>query len=413
MNGESNYLENAKRISVLVVSPPAEVWGAQLYLLDQVAALADRGIALTLGTPKGTPFADAWVERGFPLLDLDLTLHEGLRRPGSSERPGVGSLIRSVIGVIKGIDVVRKAASEFDALHSFAMRSHLEVALAGRLTRTPVALDLVNIVRPGIGRRVLQTAANLATLTVANSRASGSVLHPETRVRVIHPGVDLNRFTPADPNPVLRRELEGETERPLVAIVGRLDVRKGVQTLVDAMAQATGAAADARLIVVGEAGTGPVEYAEQLKADAAARLGDRVLFAGRRSDIADILRNVDVLVNASVAEPFGLTVLEAQAVGTPVIATRAGGVVEFVEHEQTGLLVAPESADQLARAIERILDDRELASEMTKKALALANPDRGLLAQYDEIASMYRSVAAGSDGAIGQSNEPVGANHGS
>ncbi len=392
-------------VSVLVVSPPAEVWGAQLYLLDQVEALADRGVRLTLGTPAGTPFADAWTERGFPLLDLDLQLHEGLRRPGSAERAGLGSLATTVGGVAKAVPTLIKAVRRFDAAYSFAMRSHLEVAIAGRLTRTPVALDLVNIVRPGIGRRVLQAAADLATLVVANSRASASVLAARTAITVIHPGVDLNRFHPAPRNEALRDELTGGVDRPLVAIIGRIDVRKGVQTLVEAMslagrgpaggdgADAPAAAADARLIVVGEAGTGPAEFADELRANATELLGDRVLFTGRRSDIPDIIRAVDVVVNASVAEPFGLSVLEGQACNVPVIATRAGGVVEFVEHEVTGLLVPPLEAEPMAKAIERLLSDRQLVEQMTAKALANANPARGLEAQYDEIADMYRSLA--------------------
>ncbi|MEM9562768.1 MAG: glycosyltransferase family 4 protein [Actinomycetota bacterium] len=382
-----------RSVSVLVVSPPAEVWGAQLYLLDQVEALADRGVRLTLGTPAGTPFAEAWTERGFPLLDLDLQLHEGLRRPGSAERAGLGSLATTASGVARAVPTLIRAVRRFDAVYSFAMRSHLEVAVAGRLTRTPVALDLVNIVRPGIGRRVLQAAADLATLVVANSRASASVLAPRTAITVIHPGVDLNRFHPAPRNEALRQELTGGVDRPLVAILGRIDVRKGVQTLVEAMSLAGGAAGDARLIVVGEAGTGPAEFADELRANAAELLGDRVLFTGRRSDIPDIVRAVDVVVNASVAEPFGLSVLEGQACDVPVIATRAGGVVEFVEHEVTGLLVPPLEAEPMARAIERVLTDRQLVEQMTAKALANANPARGLEAQYDEIAHMYRSLA--------------------
>ncbi|MEM7271493.1 MAG: glycosyltransferase family 4 protein [Actinomycetota bacterium] len=383
------------RTSVLVVSPPSEVWGAQLYLLEQVEALAERGVDLALGTPAGSPFAEAWVERGFALEDLRLELHDGLRQQDTTARPGPRSALRSAFGVGRGVGVVRSAAAGHDVLHSFALRSHMEVAVAGRLSRTPVALDLVNIVRPGLGRRVLQQAANLATLTVANSAASAAVLKPKTRVTVIHPGVDLDRFTRGPADPALRAELSGGVDRPLVAILGRIDVRKGVQTLVEAMALAGGPAADARLIVVGEAGTGPAEFAEKLKVDAAARLGDRVLFAGRRSDIPEILRSVDVLVNASVAEPFGLTVLEAQAVGTPVVATRAGGVVEFVEDEVTGLLVPPTDAPAMARAIERVLGDPALVEQMTEKAYANANPARGLAAQYDEIADMYRAVAAG------------------
>jgi glycosyltransferase involved in cell wall biosynthesis len=179
----------------------------------------------------------------------------------------------------------------------------------------------------------------------------------------------------------------------LVAIIGRIDVRKGIQVLVDAMTMTSGRAADARLIVVGEAGTGPTEFADELRRDAAARLDDRVLFTGRRSDIPDILRAVDVLVMASVAEPFGLSALEAQACRTPVVGTNAGGLVEFVEHEVTGLLVPPLAPEPLARALERVLGDDELRNRIIDEAERRTIPARGLEAQYDELAQMYRDVA--------------------
>lgn len=383
-------------VRALVVSPPATVWGAQLYLLDQVTPLHERGVDLTLASPAGSPFAEAWVGRGFPLLDLDLELHEGLRRPGSESRPGPRSMLRSVGGVGRGIRTVADASQHFDMLYSFAMRSHLEVAIAGRRTATPVALDLVNIVRPGLGRTALRMAARLATLTVANSSASAAVLGRSARVRVIHPGIDLCRFRPAPADPALRAELSGGCDRPLVAIIGRIDVRKGVQVLVDAMAQLTGASSSARLVVVGEAGTGPTDFADQLRRDASELLGDRVLFAGRRSDIPDVIRAVDLVVMASFAEPFGLSALEAQACGTPVIGTDAGGLVEFVEHEVTGLLVPPKESAPLARAIERVFDEPSLTAAMVAEAQRRANPARGLEAQYDDLATMYRDVVEGS-----------------
>lgn len=381
-------------VNALVVSPPATVWGAQLYLLDQVEPLRERGVHLTLASPAGTPFADAWAARGFRLVDLPLELHEGLRRPGSDRRPGPLSFVRSAVGVVRGIRTLGQVARDYDMMYSFAMRSHLEVAIAGRRTRTPVALDLVNIVRPGIGRWALQIAAWIATRTIANSRASAAVLRSGTRVQIIHPAIDLHRFRVAPRDDALRAELQGGQDRPLVAIIGRIDVRKGVQVLVDAMACATGPAAKARLVVVGESGTGPTEFADALRRDATELLGDRVLFTGRRNDVPDILRAVDVLVVASVAEPFGLTALEAQACKTPVIGTNAGGLVEFVEHETTGLLVPSFDVDALSAAVDRVLADDELRERMVDEAERRANPARGLEAQYDELATMYRDVAA-------------------
>lgn len=388
----------SQRVNALVVSPPATVWGAQLYLLDQVDALRDRGVHLTLASPSGTPFADAWTERGYPLLDLPLVLHDGLREAGSDQRTGLGSMFRSARGVVKGIGTISKISRDFDMMYSFAMRSHLEVALAGRRTKTPVALDLVNIVRPGLGRRALHTAARLATLTIANSKAAAEVLGDKPAVQIIHPAIDLGRFHPGPRDEELFTELSGGVDRPLVAIIGRIDVRKGVQVLVEAMTMVTGTAAHARLVVVGEAGTGPTEFADRLKIDAHDQLGDRVLFTGRRSDVPDIMRAIDVLVMASVAEPFGLSALEAQASRTAVVGSNSGGLVEFVEHDVTGLLVPPMDAEALARAIERVFDEPDHTARMIEEAERRANPARGLEAQYDELAQMYRDVASGTVG---------------
>lgn len=383
-------------VRALVVSPPSAVWGAQIYLLDQVDQLAQRGVTLTLATPRSSEFATAWAAAGHDVLDLPLRRHEGLRVAGSARRPGLRSLIRSAVGVLRGIMVVARAAPGYDMLYSFALRTHLEVAIAGRLRRTPTALDLVDIIRPGLGRRVLRLAARLADLTVANSTATASTVGDGPAVEIIHPGIDLARFGPGEADRALRRELGDDPETPLVAVIGRLDAKKGVHVLVDAMSQLAGPHADARLIVVGEHGTGPRDYADRLRVDATAALGDRVRFLGRRSDIPDILRSIDLLVVASEAEPFGLTALEAQACRTPVIGTDAGGLPEFVEHEVTGLLVPPGDAPAMARAIERMLDDDELRTRVVDEAERRANPARGIPAQLDQIADMYRSVAGSS-----------------
>jgi D-inositol-3-phosphate glycosyltransferase len=302
-------------------------------------------------------------------------------------------MLGAVAGSVRGTRALVRVAKGYDLMYSFALRSHVEVTLAGVIARRPVALDLVNIVRPGVGRQVLRAMSRLATLTVANSRASAAVLPKSASVRVIHPGVDLDRFGAGRRDAALRAELVGDRERPLVAIMGRIDVRKGIQVLVEAMHLLRGRAGDARLVVVGEAGTGPQEFADELRRHARELLGDRVTFLGRRNDIPELMRAVDVLVVASVAEPFGLTALEAQASRTPVVGTNSGGIVEFVEDGVTGMLVPPNDPTAMARAIERVLTDHDLRTSIVDEAYRRAVPARGVEAQADEIAQMYRDVA--------------------
>jgi glycosyltransferase involved in cell wall biosynthesis len=381
-------------VNALLVSPPATVWGAQIYLLNQLDSLRERGVELTLGTTGDSPFARAWRERELPLVDLGLHHHPGLRVDGSSKRPSVPALAKMSAAIVDNARRLASVARGYDMMYSFSLTTHLETALAGRLSRTPVALDLVDIVRPGVGQRVLRTSARLATLTVANSTATASVLGSAGPVRIIHPGIDLHRFHPADPPPSLRTELAGDDECALVGVIGRIDEGKGIHVLVDAMARLDDAFSTARLVVVGDRGTDATDYADRLRERAVEQLGDRVRFVGRRDDIPEIMRALDVLVVAAVAEPFGLTALEAQASRTPVIGTDAGGLPEFVQHEVSGLLVPPLDAERLSAAIERILGDDALRDRIVDEAERRANPARGLEAQYDELSRMYRDVAS-------------------
>ena len=155
-------------------------------------------------------------------------------------------------------------------------------------------------------------------------------------------------------------------------VVQDADVVLSVHVLVAAMATLAEQGVGAQLVVVGEAGAGEAahRYAEEVRLEATATLGERVRFVGRRHDVPQVLRNLDVLVNASRAEPFGLSILEAQACEVAVVATRAGGVPDFVEDGVTGLLVPPDDSVALAAALARLIGDRRCATAWPPAAVA-------------------------------------------
>ena len=105
-----------------------------------------------------------------------------------------------------------------------------------------------------------------------------------------------------------------------------------------------------------------------------------------------MLRCLDVLVNASDAEPFGRSVLEAQASGIAVVGTAAGGIPEFVAHEATGLLVPPADAPALRHALERLLGDAELRGRLGAAGRAQAEQRFDLRLRYDLAADTYRRL---------------------
>jgi glycosyltransferase involved in cell wall biosynthesis len=229
-------------------------------------------------------------------------------------------------------------------------------------------------------------------MVVVNSRATGESVGIGPDVRVVHPGVDLERFAPGPPDEAVRRSLGGLPGVPLIGIVGRVDPGKGVHVLLEAMAEMD--CTEARLAIVGDVGVAPPAFIDDLRRLAAEALGERVCFAGRRSDVAEVLRALDILVNASDAEPFGRSVLEAQACAVPVVATSAGGIPEFVQHEVTGLLVSPGRADELAAALDRLIQEEGLMGELGANARRQAEQRFGLDSRYDVLAAYFRELAA-------------------
>jgi glycosyltransferase involved in cell wall biosynthesis len=109
-------------------------------------------------------------------------------------------------------------------------------------------------------------------------------------------------------------------------------------------------------------------------------------------NVPDALRSLDVVINASAAEPFGLSVLEGQASGVAVIGTAAGGILEFVIDGETGLLVPLRDVSSLSLALKRLLEDEDLRNRLGRNGQTGA-ARHGLAARADAVAAMYRSVA--------------------
>ena len=192
--------------------------------------------------------------------------------------------------------------------------------------------------------------------------------------------------------PTLRKELGATSSTDvLVGIVGRIDPPKQIDTLLRAAA-ATGNH-DIRVAIVGGRLAGSQGYVDELERLGAELLGDRITRAGVRADIPAVMRALDVLVNTSTAEAFGLTLLEAQATATPVVATRAGGAPEFVLDGATGLLVEPGNPIALASALTTLAEDPALRRRLGEGARTHVERNYTQEDHADRLTSLYRAMA--------------------
>jgi D-inositol-3-phosphate glycosyltransferase len=185
------------------------------------------------------------------------------------------------------------------------------------------------------------------------------------------PGVDHSRFGPG-PADQARRRL-GLSAGPLVAYVGRIQPLKGVDVALEAFAEVRSVLDDATLLVVG--GPSGIRGERELKMlyTRAAEIGSVVFSdAVPHRTLADVYRAADVVHVPSRSESFGLVAVEAQACGTPVVASRVGGLIFSVDDGSSGLLVDGWDSSRHATALLEILTDHSRASLMSKQALEWA-----------------------------------------
>lgn len=216
----------------------------------------------------------------------------------------------------------------------------------------------------------------------------------QEKIAVAPNGIDIARFRDCTAGADTRREFGVSPSAPLVGAVGRLAEIKRHDLLIRAFACVRRRIPEARLLLVGD---GPERTSlERLAAQLLP--ADCVRFAGRQAAPERFLKAMDVMALTSRSEGMPLAVLEAWAAGTPVVATRVGGIPELVADGETGLLVEFGNVDQLAGAIERLLADRPLAARISGAAARQAD-ERHSLEQmaanyqrhYDELLSSFNS----------------------
>jgi glycosyltransferase involved in cell wall biosynthesis len=198
------------------------------------------------------------------------------------------------------------------------------------------------------------------------------------RAVAVHNGIDVEDY----PTP----KQERQPAEPYILCVAAHNEVKGLDVLLRAVALLRSRGDDTPVVLAGD---GPLRPAlEQL----AKRLGieDGVRFAGRQglAPLGDLLQRSTLVVVPSRAESFGIAILEAMAVGKPVVATRVGGIPEVVVDGETGLLVPSESEEALCAAMHLLLRDRDLQLKLGQagrlRVVEYFTADR-MSARYEEV----------------------------
>jgi glycosyltransferase involved in cell wall biosynthesis len=214
---------------------------------------------------------------------------------------------------------------------------------------------------------------------------------PPEKIACIYNGIETEQFA-STPNGKLRKTLGLSKDNPLVGMVANVRQSKGYEFFIRAARKVVDAFPTARFLAVGDIDEmlGPNLHllVEQLN------LRDHFSFLGFRSDVPEILKDLDVFVLSSTSEGFPLVVLEAMAVGKPAVVTRCGGPEEVIDDGKTGFLVPPSDAEALAARICQILADRRLAADLGQSAQARVRRDFSLGRMLREYEVLYERCLA-------------------
>ncbi|MHB9155709.1 MAG: glycosyltransferase family 4 protein, partial [Endomicrobiales bacterium] len=213
---------------------------------------------------------------------------------------------------------------------------------------------------------------------------------PAEKIRVIYNGTDFSRFSASVPGDEVRRKygLENKVVIGTVAAMNR-PRGKGQEYLIEAAQILKARSPQAVYLIVG---TGPIE--SELK-ELARRLGvsDRVIFAGYQEDVENYLAAMDIFCFLSWdTEGFGQVMVEAQAMGKPVIGTDIGGIPETFTDNSTGFLIRPRDCELLAQMISVLLNNEGMRREMGASAARSVRERFSLEGMIDGVTGVYREL---------------------
>jgi len=369
-------MESSRKINVLQLVEGFGWGGAEKKLLELVKCLDKRKFNITI---------------------CSLGLVEHIR--GEFENVGVKVTTISrkkridISLILKVVKLMKK--ERIDVVMSTLFYADIVGALAGKLAGVKAIFSWETISSPEwlLKRRLwsYRFAVRFCDRVIAVSRATARFLReqrgvPASKIVVIPYGVDLKRYT-TEENFGIRKKLGLNRDDRVIGVVGRLHPQKGHVYLIRAAEKIVRNFPKVKFVFAGD-GDLRSELEELVRTK---NLEKNFMFLGYRSDIPDVIKAFDIFALPSLYEGLPNVVLEAMASGKSVVATGVDGTVEAVVDSVTGYLVPVKDTEALSKAIIKLLEDKELAKQMGKRARERVESDFSLEKQVHSFENLYSS----------------------
>ncbi len=375
------------RINVLQVVTRLVVRGVPRHVLELAAGLDRDRFQVDVLAGRGEPGEGSlWAEahqRGIRTMYLD-----ALQRSVSP--------VADVRALARLYTVMRRG--QYHIVHTHISKAGVLGRLAARMARVPVIIhtyhgEVAEVAAGGTAARLFRwmegamarsthrfIAVSQNTVKECLARGVGRA----EQYQVIYNGIDLEHFTRRHS----ARPFDHPGAGPVIGLVGSLTAEKRVDVLLEAVRQVLENHEGLLLCVVGD---GPLRDRLQALTGQLGLTGN-ALFAGLVPDVRPWLTHFDVLVSPSEREGLPTVLLEAMAMGCPVVATRVGGIPEIIEPGRTGLLVDPNDPVGLASAINAVVNNPEQRHRMQEEGHRRAQARFGLDTMLSRTAAAYEEL---------------------
>jgi glycosyltransferase involved in cell wall biosynthesis len=368
-----------EKLRIMEMIDKPSLGGGQTALLLLAENLDRSRFEVVISSGGDGPLAEEARQKGIAYVPVSLGKRLSLRPA------------REIAGVLR--------ENKIDILHTHGGIAGLYGRSAARRARTPAVVHTLHGIHylhyrnpflrrlyVLLERRYSRSTDRLILVCQSDLRqARRHRLAPEEKMTVILNGTDVRPEFGADDIARQRSELGWPPGRPVIGTVARLHRQKGVVNLLRAAPKILNAFPEVRIAVVGD---GPQSGSLRREAQ---RLGleGRFLFLGERKDAASVMALFDIFVLPSLWEGLPFVLVEAAALGKPIVATAVDGVPEILEDGKTGLLVPPKDPSALADAVIRLLKDKEGARRLGERAQTLVPPRFPLRRMIDQTQNLY------------------------
>tara|TARA_B100000315_G_scaffold179848_1_gene168675 strand:- start:1958 stop:3082 length:1125 start_codon:yes stop_codon:yes gene_type:complete len=367
---------------IIYINDSSYIGGAEnsLHLLVQHSHL--RGFQISLLLPKKGKFSERLSEDNTEVHYLNF-------REQHFEKP---SLISYTIYTLKLVRLLKK--NKIDLIHTNSLRSSIDTALAARLANIPVIGHIRDIRH--LKRASCYFLNKLDQIIAVSDATRYHFINEgidEKRIVTIHNGIDLKLFDSSINGTLFRKQFDIKNRNPLVAIIGQVCERKGHEYFLQAAKQIHKKMPNTNFLVVGDDLLNNGKYRLEME-NMAEQFGihHKTIFTGFIGEMPGVLAAVDILVLASLQDPFPRVILEGMAMAKAIVATDVGGVTEALINEETGFIVPPANANVLAEKILILLENNDLAQKMGVKARKRVERNFSIQNSMNKVISIYNKI---------------------